>query len=227
MSSLQQAAPPAAVHHPSLAQHHAAAHTQQQQQQQHQAPAQKVFSFVSLPGINQKKRPRRKYDEVERLYHCSFPDCSKSYGTLNHLNAHICMQNHGPKRHPSEFKELRKMWRKQKREGSNSSEKSASSSKHKGSDASDAASPIMEAHVAATMSTNTNMTPSMIHQPLPPPPPMPSIAPPHHHHPHHHHQHPYTHTEPPPPHPWMATTMPQPNMPHHQPVPEFSPLNYP
>ncbi|KAI8078697.1 uncharacterized protein BX664DRAFT_247613, partial [Halteromyces radiatus] len=78
--------------------------------------SQKVFSFVSLPGVNQKKRPRRKYHEVERLYHCNYIGCSKSYGTLNHLNAHVQMQDHGPKRHPSEFKELRKMWRKQKRE---------------------------------------------------------------------------------------------------------------
>ncbi len=38
------------------------------------------------------------------------------YGTLNHLNAHVTMQKHGPKRVPTEFKELRKIWRKQKRE---------------------------------------------------------------------------------------------------------------
>ncbi|KAG0175216.1 hypothetical protein DFQ30_010991 [Apophysomyces sp. BC1015] len=84
---------------------------------------QKVFSFVSLPGVSQKKRPRRKYHEVERLYHCSYPGCSKSYGTLNHLNAHVCMQGHGPKRHPVEFKELRKQWRKQKREQQHVSKK--------------------------------------------------------------------------------------------------------
>ncbi|OAD07936.1 C2H2-type zinc finger transcription factor, partial [Mucor lusitanicus CBS 277.49] len=78
--------------------------------------SQKVFSFVPLPGLNQKKRPRRKFHEVERLYQCNFQDCTKSYGTLNHLNAHVSMQRHGPKRQPSEFKELRKMWRKQKRD---------------------------------------------------------------------------------------------------------------
>lgn len=59
-----------------------------------QPQSQKVFSFVSLPGVNQKKRPRRKYHEVERLYHCSYHGCSKSYGTLNHLNAHVQMQDH-------------------------------------------------------------------------------------------------------------------------------------
>ncbi|KAI8084163.1 uncharacterized protein B0P05DRAFT_467108 [Gilbertella persicaria] len=78
--------------------------------------SQKVFSFVPLPGLNQKKRPRRKFHEVERLYQCNFQDCTKAYGTLNHLNAHVSMQRHGPKRQPSEFKELRKMWRKQKRD---------------------------------------------------------------------------------------------------------------
>ena len=47
---------------------------------------------------------------------CSWPDCTKAYGTLNHLNAHVTMQKHGAKRTPAEFKELRKAWRKQKRE---------------------------------------------------------------------------------------------------------------
>jgi hypothetical protein len=79
-------------------------------------PQQKVYSFVPLPGINTKKRPRRRYDEIERHYSCNWPGCSKAYGTLNHLNAHVQMQKHGAKRHPSEFKELRKMWRRQKRE---------------------------------------------------------------------------------------------------------------
>lgn len=76
----------------------------------------KVYSFVPLPGINTKKRPRRRYDEIERHYACNFPSCTKAYGTLNHLNAHVQMQKHGNKRHPSEFKELRKQWRRQKRE---------------------------------------------------------------------------------------------------------------
>ncbi|ORX57421.1 hypothetical protein DM01DRAFT_240425, partial [Hesseltinella vesiculosa] len=76
--------------------------------------SEKNFSFVSLAG--QRKRPRRRYDEIERLYHCTWPGCTKSYGTLNHLNAHVTMQKHGPKRHPSEFKEMRKTWRRQKKE---------------------------------------------------------------------------------------------------------------
>jgi len=59
----------------------------------------------------------RRSDEIERLYHYSWPDCTKTYGTLNHLSAYVVMQKHGPRRLPSEFKKLRKQWRKAK-EGS-------------------------------------------------------------------------------------------------------------
>ncbi|EJD07300.1 uncharacterized protein FOMMEDRAFT_69606, partial [Fomitiporia mediterranea MF3/22] len=79
-------------------------------------PSSKTYSFVSLPGNTVRKRPRRRYDEIERLYSCNFPGCTKAYGTLNHLNAHVNMQKHGPKRHPNEFKEMRKQWRKMKKE---------------------------------------------------------------------------------------------------------------
>lgn len=61
----------------------------------------KTYSFVSLPGNAVRKRPRRRYDEIERLYSCAWPDCTKAYGTLNHLNAHVSMQRHGPKRSPA------------------------------------------------------------------------------------------------------------------------------
>ncbi|KAG0266932.1 hypothetical protein BG011_000071 [Mortierella polycephala] len=74
----------------------------------------KVYSFVPN-GANTKKRPRRRFDEIERLYVCNWTDCEKAYGTLNHLNAHVHMQKHGPKRSPAEFKELRKAWRRHKK----------------------------------------------------------------------------------------------------------------
>lgn len=61
----------------------------------------KVYSFVPLSGVNSKKRPRRRFDEIERLYVCNWGDCEKAYGTLNHLNAHVSMQKHGPKRLPA------------------------------------------------------------------------------------------------------------------------------
>ena len=94
----------------------------------------RTYSFVALPGNAVKKRPRRRYDEIERIYQCSWPNCTKVYGTLNHLNAHVTMQKHGAKRSPSgtsltyisfdeinvlyitEFKELRKQWRKVNKE---------------------------------------------------------------------------------------------------------------
>ncbi|TFK29714.1 hypothetical protein FA15DRAFT_581729 [Coprinopsis marcescibilis] len=76
----------------------------------------KNYSFIALPGNAVKKRPRRRYDEIERLYQCSWPDCTKAYGTLNHLNAHVSMQKHGAKRSPAEFKDLRKKWRAAKKE---------------------------------------------------------------------------------------------------------------
>ena len=54
------------------------------------------------------KRKRRKYNEIKRIYKCNYQNCNKSYGTLNHLNFHIQLQNHGLKRNPIEFKHLKK-----------------------------------------------------------------------------------------------------------------------
>lgn len=86
-------------------------------------------------GPAHKKRPRRKFDQIERLYLCGFEGCNKAYGTLNHLNAHVSMQKHGQKRRPEgmsrqpirimplltlcrpvEFKEIRAAWRRRKKE---------------------------------------------------------------------------------------------------------------
>ncbi|ORY70011.1 uncharacterized protein BCR38DRAFT_454902 [Pseudomassariella vexata] len=78
-------------------------------------PAQ-VYSFVPIPGAQQHKRPRRRYEEIERMYKCGWNGCEKAYGTLNHLNAHVTMQSHGQKRTPEEFKEIRKEWKARKKE---------------------------------------------------------------------------------------------------------------
>ena len=59
------------------------------------------LTFVSTGGSGPKKRPRRRFDEIERLYTCGWNGCEKAYGTLNHLNAHVAMQKHGIKRLPS------------------------------------------------------------------------------------------------------------------------------
>ncbi|ERF69515.1 hypothetical protein EPUS_01844 [Endocarpon pusillum Z07020] len=75
-----------------------------------------VYSFVPIPGAQQHKRPRRRYEEIERMYKCGWNGCEKAYGTLNHLNAHVTMQSHGIKRTPEEFKEIRKEWKARKKE---------------------------------------------------------------------------------------------------------------
>ncbi|GAA6021654.1 hypothetical protein JCM10207_008100 [Rhodosporidiobolus poonsookiae] len=74
----------------------------------------KTYNFVQQAG-GQTKRPRRRYDEIERLYNCDYPGCTKAYGTLNHLNSHKMMQKHGPKSTPAQFKEMRKAWRERKK----------------------------------------------------------------------------------------------------------------
>ncbi|KAJ5728852.1 uncharacterized protein N7483_003360 [Penicillium malachiteum] len=79
-------------------------------------PAGQVYSFVPIPGAQQHKRPRRRYEEIERMYKCGWNGCEKAYGTLNHLNAHVTMQSHGAKRTPEEFKEIRKEWKARKKE---------------------------------------------------------------------------------------------------------------
>lgn len=77
---------------------------------------QQVYSFVPIPGSTQQKRPRRRFEEIERMYKCGHQGCEKAYGTLNHLNAHVTMQSHGSKRTPEEFKEIRKEWKARKKE---------------------------------------------------------------------------------------------------------------
>jgi hypothetical protein len=79
-------------------------------------PLSQVYSFVPIPGATQNKRPRRRYEEIERMYKCGWNGCEKAYGTLNHLNAHVTMQGHGTKRTPDEFKEIRKEWKARKKE---------------------------------------------------------------------------------------------------------------
>jgi len=71
----------------------------------HGHPPKRVYSFVTMSQSKTKKRLRRKFDEIDRLFDCNHGSCNKAYGTLNNLNAHILMQSHGPKRTAAEFKE--------------------------------------------------------------------------------------------------------------------------
>lgn len=58
-----------------------------------------VLGSVYMPA-HRTRRPRRRAEEVERLYKCTWNGCEKSYGTLSHLNDHVRLQRHGNKREP-------------------------------------------------------------------------------------------------------------------------------
>lgn len=68
------------------------------------------YSFVTMSHHLQptKKRLRRSFNEIDRIYACLHPNCKKSYGTLNNLNAHIIMQNHGEKRCAADYSQFRR-----------------------------------------------------------------------------------------------------------------------
>lgn len=63
------------------------------------------YTFAPILRAQQNKRPRRRYEEIERMYKCGWNGCEKAYGALNHLSAHVAIQLHGTKRTPEEFKE--------------------------------------------------------------------------------------------------------------------------
>lgn len=52
------------------------------------------------------KRYRRKFHEIHRVFHCTYPDCNKLYGKLNHLNTHIMAQKHGEKKTTEEYRTM-------------------------------------------------------------------------------------------------------------------------
>lgn len=94
-------------------------------------PQSQSIRKISINEINvfrkPEKRKRKKFNEVERFYSCNYHNCNKSYGTLNHLNSHIFLQNHGKKRLPQEFKEIRlKLKQKRKLEREKDREKERS-----------------------------------------------------------------------------------------------------
>lgn len=86
-------------------------HQPPQQQQQPTHHHQQHFQHLQQATQPKKKRPRRKANEMERLYACNYKSCKNSYGTLNHLNAHITFKRHGPKRKPEEFKQIRELYK--------------------------------------------------------------------------------------------------------------------
>ncbi|KAG6887733.1 hypothetical protein C0995_013288 [Termitomyces sp. Mi166 len=72
----------------------------------------KTDSSATLPGstASEKRQLQGGQYDAKRVYQCFWPGCNKWYETLNHLNAHITMQNHGPELQPSDFKGIGKQW---------------------------------------------------------------------------------------------------------------------
>lgn len=56
--------------------------------------------------ILRNRRFRRRYHQIYRKYKCLSPGCSKSYGSLNHLNTHIVTKNHGHRMSKAECQDL-------------------------------------------------------------------------------------------------------------------------
>ncbi|GEQ68985.1 hypothetical protein JCM33374_g2655 [Metschnikowia sp. JCM 33374] len=56
-----------------------------------------------VPG-QKSRRFRRRYYQIHRKYNCTYPGCTKSYGSLNHLNTHIVTKKHGMRKSKADFK---------------------------------------------------------------------------------------------------------------------------
>ncbi|KAI5967814.1 uncharacterized protein KGF55_000046 [Candida pseudojiufengensis] len=52
---------------------------------------------------NKGRRFRRRYNQINRRFPCSYPNCMKSYGSLNHLNTHIVSKKHGHRKAKADF----------------------------------------------------------------------------------------------------------------------------
>ena len=53
--------------------------------------------------VKPRRRVRRRYNQILRKFSCTFPQCNKSYGSLNHLNAHIVTKKHGKRKSRADF----------------------------------------------------------------------------------------------------------------------------
>lgn len=63
--------------------------------------------IVAYSSLGQKNRRfRRRYHQIHRKYICPHEQCTKSYGSLNHLNTHIVTKKHGLRLSKAEFKRL-------------------------------------------------------------------------------------------------------------------------
>ena len=72
----------------------------------HRGPRVDEQDLVFLPAstesdVEPRRRKRRRWDEIDRKYACNYEGCTRAYGSLSHLNDHVSLQNHGPKRRAS------------------------------------------------------------------------------------------------------------------------------
>jgi hypothetical protein len=55
---------------------------------------------VPIPGAQQRKRPRRRYEEIERMYKCGWGGSEKSHSTSNRHGDNVTTQPYTLK-HPA------------------------------------------------------------------------------------------------------------------------------
>ncbi|KAG7661241.1 uncharacterized protein J8A68_005237 [[Candida] subhashii] len=73
---------------------------------QHYHPMQQHNPGMDMTHFQEAKRGRRfrrRYNQIVRKYACSYNGCTKSYGSLNHLNTHIVTKKHGHRKSKADF----------------------------------------------------------------------------------------------------------------------------
>lgn len=74
-----------------------------QQPQTQPQPMPTPLYYHQVPENRAPRRFRRRYNQIDRIFPCTFPGCAKSYGLLNHLNTHIKKKGHGTCKSKAEF----------------------------------------------------------------------------------------------------------------------------
>ncbi|KHC42270.1 hypothetical protein W5O_03245 [Candida albicans Ca6] len=104
MTNMAQFHPQTLTSHSDFDQQQMQQSTQPSQQVQVQVQIQPQSNSNSFPAEQKRgRRFRRRFNQIERKYPCSFPGCQKSYGSLNHLNTHIVTKKHGHRKSKADF----------------------------------------------------------------------------------------------------------------------------
>lgn len=88
--------------------------------QRHYVPPSQSYGLHQYAGMdthsgtsdmsNKRIRPRRRPDEMERLYACREKGCTKAYESISHLNTHIKRKGHGRPLTKSDFTAVKKLY---------------------------------------------------------------------------------------------------------------------